>query len=290
LIPGIDDPFADRSIIEGYAADVVVEFCTNYMAGHRPIGVPWSRHEGRLAGMRTLEKCSITPDPLLHASAHFMVLTHMSVVDLYINEHKSVLRRENPNKSAAWITKAHNKCFNHWFKERMYGIRSSNDDDEVVAWLARGPQFTTTTWQGYDINGYTFYTRDQDKKSTYQNSGVRVEAYGPNNEKSNYYGFIEEIWELDYITMKIPMFRCRWVHLKGVHVEDHNFTTVDLRHPGFKEEPFVLAKQVAQVFYIIDPKNRKRHVVRNGKRSIVGVDGVVDVENYNHFDIIRTKT
>jgi hypothetical protein len=27
-----------------------------------------------------------------------------------------------------------------------------------------------------DINGYTFYIMNQDKKSTYQNSGVRVRA------------------------------------------------------------------------------------------------------------------
>jgi hypothetical protein len=27
-----------------------------------------------------------------------------------------------------------------------------------------------------DINGYTFYTMTQDKKSVYQNSGVRVRA------------------------------------------------------------------------------------------------------------------
>jgi hypothetical protein len=33
------------------------------------------------------------------------------------------------------------------------------------------------TYQGYDINGYMFYTKQQDKKSTYQNSGVRVDAY-----------------------------------------------------------------------------------------------------------------
>jgi hypothetical protein len=33
------------------------------------------------------------------------------------------------------------------------------------------------TYQGYDINGYMFYTEQQDKKSTYLNSGVRVDAY-----------------------------------------------------------------------------------------------------------------
>jgi hypothetical protein len=33
------------------------------------------------------------------------------------------------------------------------------------------------TYQGYDINRYMFYTKEQDKKNMYQNSGVHVDAY-----------------------------------------------------------------------------------------------------------------
>jgi hypothetical protein len=37
------------------------------------------------------------------------------------------------------------------------------------------------------------------RKSTYQNSGVRVDAYDVMDEdKSMYYGQIQEIWELDF--------------------------------------------------------------------------------------------
>jgi hypothetical protein len=55
------------------------------------------------------------------------------------------------------------------------------------------------TYQGYDINGYTFYTERQDKKSTYQNSGVGVDAYAVMGEdKSMYYGQIQETWEPDF--------------------------------------------------------------------------------------------
>jgi hypothetical protein len=45
------------------------------------------------------------------------------------------------------------------------------------------------TYQGYDINGYTFYTKQQDKKTTYQNSGVHVDAYEVMGQDQNmYYG------------------------------------------------------------------------------------------------------
>ena len=50
---------------------------------------------------------------------------------------------------------------------------------------------------------------DQDKKSTNQNSGVRFDAIdGCSGEKVTYYGYIEEIWELDYgPSFKIPLDR-----------------------------------------------------------------------------------
>ena len=65
--------------------------------------------------------------------------------------------------------------------------------------------------------------------------------------------------------------------------DPYGFTTVDLENVGYKEEPFVLADQVSQVFYVPDTRNKKRHVVLPGKRRVVGVENVVD-EEYNQFD------
>ena len=65
------------------------------------------------------------------------------------------------------------------------------------------------TWLGYDINGYAFYTTAQDRNSTVQNSGVRIDAFHEQFNTaglSSYYGFVEEIWELDYVLFKIPCF------------------------------------------------------------------------------------
>ena len=37
-----------------------------------------------------------------------------------------------------------------------------------------------------------------------------------------YYGFIEEMWELEYGPLKIPLFRCQWVKLpKGVFTDKY---------------------------------------------------------------------
>ena len=57
---------------------------------------------------------------------------------------------------------------------------------------------TVDTFQGYEINGYTFYTRAQDKKSINQNSGIRMDAVDDEGNVQTYFGVIEEIWELNY--------------------------------------------------------------------------------------------
>jgi len=170
--------------------------------------------------------------------------------------------------------------------------------DKQLQWLARGPSVTILQYQGYDINGNTYYTRKQDQNSTNQNSGVRIDVIIDNDgTKETYYGVIEEIWELDYGPLKVPLFRCQWVNRAqgGVMVDRYGMTTVDLNKIGYKDEPFVLAKDVTQVFYVMDISSKpkkgpnkdqpKRHIVLSGKRKIVGVEDISDnSEDFNRLD------
>ena len=139
--------------------------------------------------------------------------------------------------------------------------------------------------------GIHFTRSSKIKKSTNQNSGVRFDAATENGQKVTYYGYIEEIWELDYgPSFRVPLFRCKWFKLTGGGVkvdEQYGMTMVDFNNLGYLDEPFVLAKDVAQVFYMKDmssvPKKRKnkqatdtsnneprRHIILSGKRNIVG--------------------
>src|SRR4051812_9377412 len=80
----------------------------------------------------------------------------------------------------------------------------------------RYPSSTVLTYKGYEINGNTFYTVDQDQKSTNQNSGVRFDA-ATKSGKETYYGYIVDICELDYgDDCKVPLFKCKWVNMPGV--------------------------------------------------------------------------
>jgi hypothetical protein len=63
--------------------------------------------------------------------------------------------------------------------------------------------------------------------------------------------------------------------------DKYGFTTVDLEQVGHKEEPFVVASQVFQVFYVRDTRNMKRQVVLPGKKRVVEVENPEEEEEYN---------
>jgi hypothetical protein len=102
----------------------------------------------------------------------------------------------------------------------------------------------------------------------YQNSVLCVDAYDVmGQDKNMYYGQIQEIWELDFHSFKIPRFCCNWIYAIKVVVQDkYGFISIDLNHQGYKSEPFVLAKHIAQVFYVLDITNKRLKVVIPRKR------------------------
>jgi hypothetical protein len=137
------------------------------------------------------------------------------------------------------------------------------------------------------MNGFTWYTKKQDQKSTVQNSGVMIEAVPHDGAKSKpYYGRIEEIWELEYVAFRTPLFLCEWFDEAGINIElCVKFTTVQMDRVAYQDDPFILAdKQAKQVFYVLDPSDQKKHVVLPGKRRIIGVGNVTDEEEYDLFD------
>ncbi len=167
----------------------------------------------------------MTTDNNLFRKVHFTVLQQSSLVAPYIEEHQAIVRSENIGKSDAWITCYHIDTFPAWLRQHLMGNETI---DRQLAFLARGPSCSVSTFQGYEINGYTFYTRAKDKKSTNQNNDVRINAIRYDSTTSIYYGVIDNIWELDYGPLKVPLFRCQWVRLTGggVTIDDSGSSIV----------------------------------------------------------------
>ena len=109
---GDDDNRArpEGSIAKGYGTEEVIEFCVDFIPDINPIGVPESRHKGRLSGKGILgKKTYISKGDDYFNKAHYTVLQNSSLVDLYIETHKNLLRSEFSGKSEAWITRQHMK-------------------------------------------------------------------------------------------------------------------------------------------------------------------------------------
>lgn len=172
-----------------------------------------------------------------------------------------------------------------WLQTHLMG---NNDVGYEMYLLAKTPSSTILTFKRYEINGNIFYTITQNKKSTNQKTVVST-LMQQTTIGQRTHGYIEEIWELDYgHDFKVPLFRCKWVNLTGGGVQvdpQYGMPTVDLNNLGYTDKPFILANQVAQVFYVKDmftkPRKRKDkeantsydepkcHIVLIGKRNIV---------------------
>jgi hypothetical protein len=190
----------------------------------------------------------------------------MSIVSEYLDEHMELFLRDNPRRNESWLVNEHMRIFIGWLRDQISELDTQTS--EYLKKLAHGPIFIVVTFQRYDINDYTTYTKQQDKKRSYQKSGVCVDAYDVTGQDKNmYYVQIQETWELDFHGFKIPLFYCNWVDaIKSVVKDKYGFISIDLIHRGYVSEPFVLAKYVAQVFYVPDTTNKRLKIVIPGKR------------------------
>jgi len=231
--------------------------------------------------------------------ANRVALQHIELVDPWLAEPKIFIAKKYSDlgrpRTEGEIIREHNSSFTLWFKNKLLSNppqMPNAEDQKLIFALSQGPAHNLMTYQAYDINGYTFYTEEKDRNSEYQNSGVTMKSFTNDSTTDvlRYYGRIEEIWELDYCGEKVPMFRVRWA--KSVEKEGRYFTTMVIPEAKAKtaganvtaqNEPWVLASQVDQCFFITDPAKPSRVVVRRGKRSIIGMDGVANEQDFDKY-------
>ncbi|KAL6284931.1 hypothetical protein ACE6H2_015860 [Prunus campanulata] len=148
-------------------------------------------------------------------------------------------------------------------------------------------------YRSYLIKGVKFNIKAQDDVRTVQNSGVYLLAHtmqvasakdkNPILSNMGFYGVIQEIWDLNYQKFTIPVFRCDWIDsTSGLVVDELGFTLVDLSKIGHRNDQFVLASQVKQVFFVDDPMHHGWSVVlsapnREYNDDVIGDDVLGDV-------------
>ena len=265
----------EASIVERYVAEECIEFASQYIDSLKPVGVPASRHDQPIAGKGTRGYNVVTMTRHDVSQAHLYILNNTTEVFPYIEAHKKHVRDSHPKMNMMRVLQEHNKTFINWFRQTILADKSVS---RRLTLLAIGPNLNVPTWKGYDINNYSFYTKSQDDKSSVQNSGVCVDAdsehfsstsdNNPIRASMSYFGVIQEIWEVDYTSFRVPVFKCQWVNgTTGVFQDPLGFTLVDLSKVAYMEEPFIMAAQARQVFYVQDPCNSSLCVVLQGRPS-----------------------
>ena len=99
------------------------------------------------------------------------------------------------------------------------------------------------------------------------NSGVCIKGINYNDHESDYYGILEEVLELEYHNSspkrtRIVLFKCDWFDPQlGRGCKVHNqygLVEVHSKKRFSKYEPFILAQQAQQVYYVEYPSKKLR--------------------------------
>lgn len=168
----------------------------------------------------------------------------------------------------------------------------------TIKLLAAGPDKWARSYAGYIINGYRFHTKRREMRRKTQNSGVllnaQVESFSSKKDKNPIFGFVPfygvltDIVELRYSNdLKFVLFRCDWVDNNHGKKEDEfgftlvNFNRLLYRNNRVNDEPFILASQAQQVWYLQDLVEPNWHVVVKMKPRnsfLFGNNQVIDEE------------
>ncbi|KAL0546338.1 hypothetical protein IC582_016245 [Cucumis melo] len=202
-----------------------IEFCSDFLSGVDPVGLGIYRLDASLDnssfGRPLSAGLSFKLEQDLLYQAHRYVLANTIDVQPYIDKHVEVLQLKYPNKvlHQKWIQEEHNRTFISWLREeiRMRNVEISDN----LRWIAHGSHPFVIKYNSYAINGYRYHTESYDKKRSVQNSGVSLVAktmqVSSSKDKNpiigdmSFYGVIKDIWELNYNTFNVAVFRCDWV-------------------------------------------------------------------------------
>ncbi|WVZ89657.1 hypothetical protein U9M48_036034 [Paspalum notatum var. saurae] len=214
-----------------------------------------------------------------YKTAMVYIFTNLTEMDAYVQKfEQEQWRRPRPCLPLSWVFEKKRRPRPPSQKQldslKMNG--AGNGKPDLVDWfrnlcdkdasipselcrLSRGCGLKVKSYDIYEVNGHRFRSEKYEKSRgnlTTTNTGVL--AVGPDDGSNNeleYYGIIKDIIELKFdgdSEFNLVLFDCYWFHpTNGVrHME--RFGLVEVAHAScnLANEPFVLASQVKQVYYL----------------------------------------
>jgi hypothetical protein len=114
----------EGSMIEGYTTEEVTECYADYIKGGKSIGVPVSRHHGRLSGKGTKGAKSIiyVTYERVH-EAHFSIMHQLAVMRPYVKKHLQELHEKNQDEDL--IMKQYKLHLTSWLKDQNLPLQET---------------------------------------------------------------------------------------------------------------------------------------------------------------------
>ncbi|KAH0669860.1 hypothetical protein KY289_024353 [Solanum tuberosum] len=185
-----------------------------------------------------------------------------------------------------------NNDFIDWFRARIFDLASQGRATDELISLAVGPEPLVHRYSIFMVNGFRFQKKELVRKI--QNSGVLVRGDDSDSNKE-YYGVLEDIFELRYVgNRKVHLFKCHWWDVaclgRGYKIDKYGFTSVNTHCALNTNEPFVLASQSEQVFYLKDMVDKDcLVVVKKNPRDLFNMpeveEAVMNEEAYQQEEV-----
>ncbi|GJT36978.1 putative transposon, En/Spm-like protein [Tanacetum coccineum] len=214
----------------------------------------------------------------------------METIGIPPDKHETYENEEGKPLSAGKSSKVSAELFQ---KAHLYIIHNT---DEIVPYIERHKQVLKTENPGKRIaflenkhsKSFAKWLRKEvdrelaiDKESVSET--VKWISYRPRATVVKYDAY--------NINGQIPLFKYDWVNHKsgGVKRDKLGYTLVDLNNLGHKVDPFVLASQALEVFYVKDPVDKKLSIVfktppKNYKDMYDKVDKEFSTVIHHHND------
>ncbi|XP_009782279.1 uncharacterized protein [Nicotiana sylvestris] len=184
--------------------------------------------------------------------------------------------------------RTHKNGFLDWFRAHIFVLSAQGRANDELISLAIGRVPLVHRYSTFVVNGFRFHTKELALRRKTQNSGVLVRGDDLDSNKE-YYGVLEDNYELSYVAnRKVYLFKCHWWDVarlgRGYKIDKYGFTSVNTRCALNTNEPFVLASQSEQVFYLDDMvDNDWLVVVKTNPRDLFKIpdnnDNCVDIED-----------
>ena len=137
----------------------------------------------------------------------------------------------------------------------------STDVDEDLYSLACRPIRRMRSYTACIINGVRYHTLAREEHRKTQNSTIKC-AGTHNDDTIDFYGTIIDIIELSYSKNSkghrtVILLRCEWYNLEGKTYQlkdDGYFKSINSQGRWYKNDPFIIATDASQVFFLEDTK------------------------------------